>query len=486
MPLSLQSPGWLLPIYSRRFRRTLIACLLTFGVSAGLLGSVMVMRWRAQTAQRHDTGVVLAQANQQLLRALHSRRGTLTLLRDAFDQTRNLSADEQKTLADSAVSHTRHLLGIGLAQQGQPLTWLRTPAGTAREERDRLGQEIPQRTRTARSWRVPSTFTVRASTRRPLLLMLEPLRKSQPSRRALVGVFEVEPLLSDFFELTLQQPFPVQLLEGDRLLYRSDNWQRPTADRRPTVIDTMVRLDALHWTLQMQPGTTQTARTLSWFNAVLLVFGGLIVIAIGVIIWLLAMRTRLLQRAVKRRTDALRRAMERLRQLATTDELTGLSNRRAFLTRWQFEYERATRYGRPLGCLLIDVDGFKPINDTAGHPTGDVVLQYVAQELTASLRQSDLVARFGGDEFIAALPETSFEDTSRVAEKLRHLPIHGPWEHAGGLGPVRLSVGVSRLQPHLTAEQIIQEADADMYASRREARAGTLAAAHASRSDILV
>jgi diguanylate cyclase (GGDEF)-like protein len=230
----------------------------------------------------------------------------------------------------------------------------------------------------------------------------------------------------------------------------------------------------------MQPGTTQTARTLSWFNALLLTFGGLIIIAISVIIWLLAMRTRLLQRAVSRRTAALRRAMERLRGLATTDELTGLSNRRAFLERWQFEYERAVRYGRPLECLVIDVDGFKSINDTAGHPMGDAVLTQVAQELQASLRQSDVLARFGGDEFIVALPETSVAQAVLVAEKLRKLHLRGPWERFPGLGPVRLSVGLSHLQPHLTAEQVIQQADADMYASRREARMGSMAAVHAA------
>ena len=478
--MSPQLSAWLPHVHSRRFRQILITCLLACSVSAALLGSVMVMRWRAEAAQRKDTGVVLTQASQQLLRAFQSRRGTLTLLRDAFDQAGNLSAEAQKALADSAVSHTRHLLGVGLSQSGQPLAWLRTPARTAREERARLARAVSQRTRTARSWRVPSTFTATIPPRRTLLIMLEPLPNPRPSHQMLVGIFEVEPLLSDFFELTLQQPFPVQLLEGERVLYQSAGWQRPTGDRRPTVTEETVRLDAVHWVLQMQPGTTQTARTLSWFNALLLTFGGVIIMAIGVIIWLLAMRTRLLQRAVSRRTAALRRAMERLRQLATTDELTGLSNRRAFLERWQFEYERAIRYGRPLECLVIDVDGFKSINDTAGHPMGDAVLKQVAQDLQVSLRQSDVLARFGGDEFIVALPETSVAQASLVAEKLRKLRLRGPWERFPGLGPVRLSVGLSHLQPHLTAEQVIQQADADMYASRREARKESTDVVHAS------
>jgi diguanylate cyclase (GGDEF)-like protein len=300
--------------------------------------------------------------------------------------------------------------------------------------------------------------------------MVEPLRAKANRRSAVAGVFDLKPLLDDFFELTLQQPFPVQLLNEHELLYRSDKWKPSTVGRRPATNEETIRLDAIRWTLQMQPGTTQTARTISWFNIVLIALSGFSALAVSGIIWLLAMRTRLLQRAVSRRTAALRRTTERLRQLATTDELTGLWNRRAFLERWDFEYARAKRYGRPVGCLVIDVDGFKSVNDTIGHHMGDLVLKQVAQELKNALREADVLARFGGDEFIVALPETSVAHASLVAEKLRELAIHGPWERQPSLGPIRLSVGVGFLQSHLTAEKVIQQADADMYASRREVR----------------
>ncbi|MBI4354695.1 MAG: GGDEF domain-containing protein [Candidatus Omnitrophica bacterium] len=477
-------PGGLFNVHSRHFRRTLIACLLTLGLSAGLLGTVAFMRWRSDHAMRKDTRIVLTEASQQLLRALQSRRGTLTLLRDTLDRSKPLGLDDRRALSNSAVAHTRHLLGIGFARSAEPLTWWTTPTPTTRSEGQALSQDISQRLRLRDAWRVPSTFTVSHRADRPLLVMVEPLRSRANRRSAVAGVFDLKPLLNDFFELTLQQPFPAQLLRDDEVLYRSAGWQASTAQRRPPIIEEAIRLDAVRWTLQMQPGITQTARTISWFNILLVILCAFSAIAVSAIIWLLAMRTRLLQHAVSRRTAALRRTMERLRQLATTDELTGLWNRRAFLERWEFEYTRAKRYERPLGCLLIDVDGFKLINDTAGHPMGDVVLKRVAQALTESLRQSDVLARFGGDEFIAALPETSVAQASLVADKLRHLAIRGPWERTPDLGPIRLSVGVGFLQPHLTAEQVIQRADAEMYASRRTRQAQPAKASVSS--DILV
>lgn len=459
--------GWWPRVTSRRYRRILIACLATLGISAALLGAVWAMRWHSKGAMRGDTRVVLTQAAAQLLRTLESRRGTLTLLRDTLGRSPVLSLPQQRALARSAAAHTRHLLGVGIIRTGQPLVWWVDPSATTATQRRNLAQTVAQRTRLRHGWRHPSTFTWWLPSDRPRLVMMEPLRASAGRASAVVGVFDLKPLLADFFELILQQPFPVQLMEGDRLVYQSPNWALPMSDQRPLSIQESVQLDALRWTLSMQPGTTQVARTISWFNSLFLVFSAAMGITGSAIIWLLAMRTRILQAAVSRRTAALRRAAQRLRQLATTDELTGLHNRRFFLERWPLEYARAMRYGRPLCCLLIDVNGFKHVNDTLGHHVGDLVLQQVARELTANLRQSDLLARFGGDEFIIALPETSVEQATLVAEKLRRLRLHGPWEQQPRLGAVRLSVGLGRLEPNRSAEDTIQQADAAMYASRK-------------------
>jgi len=461
--------GWFPRLNSRRYQRILIACLATLGVSASLLGTVIVVRWRADHAVRGDTRVVLKQAAEQLLRALQSRRGTLTLLRDAMDKAPTMAVEEQTALAISAVAHTRHLIGAGLIRANAAPTWWIAPTPTTSHERSAIKQVLTHRTTLRQVWRVPSTFTVRAGSTRPFLIMLEPLKAAKHQRSSIIGIFDLKPLLADFFELSLQQPFPVQLLEANQALYTSAAWKPPVDTHRHALIDHPLRLDAVHWVLQMQPGSTHAVKTLSWLNVLLIVFGMAAGLVTTTLIWLLAMRTWILQRAVSRRTAALRRTTERLRRLATTDELTGLYNRRFFLERWEWEHERAKRYERPLACLMIDVNGFKSVNDMLGHATGDLVLKHVAEELKTALRHSDILARFGGDEFIAALPETSLTQATSVAEKLRTLPISGPWAQGGRIGAVRLSVGVSEIDAgDESAQQVLQRADASMYASRTQ------------------
>ena len=459
---------WVLRLSSRRHRRLLLAGLATVGIAGGVAGTVALSRWQAAHAARGDTRIVLNQAAQQLLRSLQSRRGTLTLLRDSLQNAPKLSLSERQALAKSAVAHTRHLLGIGYAQSREPPLWWVAPSPATDTERARLQRVLAQRIQSVRQiWQAPSTFTTSIQPTRPLLLMLEPLRDTAGGTGAIIGVFDLSILLKDFFELILQQPYPVQLVDGSQVLYQSPQWELALDVGAPQTIEHGLRLDAIQWTLRMQPGSTHTAQTVSSFR---LLLAGLSVMAGAVtigLIWLMAMRTWVLQRAVIRRTAALRRTTERLRQLAVTDELTGLHNRRFFLERWQLEFERAKRYQRPLVCLMIDVNRFKQINDALGHHIGDLVLKRVAQELQASLRQSDLLARFGGDEFIVVLPETSSEQAMVVVDKFRSLRIEGPWMRRSAVGPVQLSVGVGELEPHLSSEEVIQRADSDLYASRK-------------------
>lgn len=445
-----------------------MACAATIGVTGILWGTIVFARWRAAHAVRYDTRLVLEQAREQLVRALQSRRGTFTLLRDTLDDAPSLNLNQRRALANSAVAHTRHLLGIGWIHAGESLSWWASPSHISAGERRQISRAVAQRMQLRNAWKVPSTWTVNLRHDRPLLIMLEPLRAPANRSSGIVGVFDLAPLLTDFFELTLKQPYPVQLADDQQLLYRSMHWRASDAGDLPPVLERPVAIDAEQWTLTIQPGTTHVAQTISWLNVVLVVLS--LVVGIGVIAltWLLAMRTRLLQRAVIRRTAALRRTAARLRQLAITDELTGTYNRRFFLERWQREHERAQRYRRPLACLMIDVNHFKRINDVLGHAAGDVLIKRVAEELKQHLRQSDVLARFGGDEFIVALPETTVEQADTVAEKLRELDIHGPWTTHRQLGPVRLSVGVAHLEDQdESAQGTIQKADADLYASRR-------------------
>ena len=457
----------------RRSRRVLIASVVTLGISATLLGLIAFTRWRGHQAVQSDTHTVIAQTSQQLIRTLQSRRGTLTFFRDTLDRSPNAAASHLEAMGKSAVDHTRHLLGTGLVKTSHPLEWWAKPTGLSAAELSQVNRAVTDWTRRRGVWRVPSTFVVTTATSRPILVMLEPLRAGS-SQSAVVGMFELKQLLEDFFTANLSQRQPVQLLDGETPLYRSTDWEPATDGQHPIVVTQPVSLDAARWLMAMQPGSTPVVQTLSWLNLLLIGLSVIAGLGVTIIVWILAARTWILQRAVDRRTAALRRASQRLRQMAITDELTGLYNRRFFMNRWEWECERAMRYQRPLACLMIDVNGFKQVNDRLGHHAGDLVLRQVAQELKTMLRQSDILARFGGDEFIIALPETSEAQATLVAEKLREVTIRAAEDAARNLPPVTLSVGMSRIdEAHGSPQEILEAADQALYASKRRLRART-------------
>lgn len=151
-----------------------------------------------------------------------------------------------------------------------------------------------------------------------------------------------------------------------------------------------------------------------------------------------------------------------LNQLVWRDPLTQLLNRRGFLLRLEGEWRRATRYGYPIAVLFADLDGFKPINDLLGHSVGDKVLRQVGQTLQAAVRRYDLVGRYGGDEFVFALPATSLEGALVVAERLRSRIAEVMVEE---MQAVRLSlsasIGVTAAIPSdsLSAQQLLELAD---------------------------
>ncbi|OIQ49325.1 Response regulator PleD [Pseudodesulfovibrio hydrargyri] len=112
-------------------------------------------------------------------------------------------------------------------------------------------------------------------------------------------------------------------------------------------------------------------------------------------------------------------AHDRIAALTTHDELTGLPNRSWFFDRLDEEIDRAERYGNKLSLVMVDLDRFRAVNDSFGHPLGDLALAEVARLLAANIRTSDVVARYGGEEFMIILPETDAERAARAAEKLR-------------------------------------------------------------------
>jgi len=164
---------------------------------------------------------------------------------------------------------------------------------------------------------------------------------------------------------------------------------------------------------------------------------------------------------------ALDQAMRRLEELAMTDALTGVRNRRCFMQIATLEFERAMRHDRPMALVRIDVDQFKSRQDCHGRPCGDRILIEIARTCQAMLRKTDVLARFGAEEFIVLLPETGQHEAVRLAERMRNavaadlrLPDH-PWPAAVtiSLGAVALSRSTPTLDAFLqVAGQALDDA----------------------------
>lgn len=174
----------------------------------------------------------------------------------------------------------------------------------------------------------------------------------------------------------------------------------------------------------------------------------------------------------ERENAALQAEREQLIQQASTDVLTGVANRRHFHEFLEEHFRLAARYGTPLSLFLADLDRFKALNDTYGHLTGDEVLRAVAARMKSVLRDADLLARFGGEEFVVVLPSTPLEGAIQSAERVREAIAARPVEVAGQEIPVTASFGVSayRADALMTPEWLIKEADLALYEAKRAGR----------------
>jgi diguanylate cyclase (GGDEF)-like protein len=153
---------------------------------------------------------------------------------------------------------------------------------------------------------------------------------------------------------------------------------------------------------------------------------------------------------------------------ATVDRLTGVANRQALLASLFSEVERASRYERPLCVAFVDIDHFKTVNDTYGHAAGDIVLRGVAQAIAENLRASDLVGRYGGEEFMLILTETTVEEGAALSEKLRTLVERSRFTVEGNAElSVTISIGiVGGVGKQLRMEHLVRDADAAMYSAK--------------------
>ena len=165
--------------------------------------------------------------------------------------------------------------------------------------------------------------------------------------------------------------------------------------------------------------------------------------------------------------QALRTANEELQRLATTDALTGVWNRRHFKQVVVAEIQREGRYGEPLSLLLFDIDHFKAINDTHGHLVGDQVLIGLCHRVREHLRGVDVLARWGGEEFVVLLPHCDGPQAQRLAEKLRALIAAEPFP---GAGRVTSSFGVAEFRPPESADAWLNRADDALYQAKSAGR----------------
>jgi diguanylate cyclase (GGDEF)-like protein len=169
-----------------------------------------------------------------------------------------------------------------------------------------------------------------------------------------------------------------------------------------------------------------------------------------------------------------KRLESRLLELATTDDLTGISNRRSFLDKAQVELNRAARYHRPLSLLMIDVDHFKKVNDSFGHDIGDQVLSGLCSVLRTVIRDSDILARYGGEEFCVLLPDTNADQAYMAAERLRKRVELSCYETTAGSLSITVSIGCVNFELNAekrsSLEALISEADHALYKAKQAGR----------------
>lgn len=167
----------------------------------------------------------------------------------------------------------------------------------------------------------------------------------------------------------------------------------------------------------------------------------------------------------------LEETTEQLREMSNQDGLTKLFNRRYIEETISHEYERARRYGNAFSVILTDIDFFKLVNDNHGHLAGDEVLRVVSKRLSSALRDTDVLGRYGGEEFIIALPETDVEGAVIVAERLREAIASEPIDAEGETLNIAISLGVTEMNEHTQAyAQLIAEADLALYKSKENGR----------------
>jgi diguanylate cyclase (GGDEF)-like protein len=187
-------------------------------------------------------------------------------------------------------------------------------------------------------------------------------------------------------------------------------------------------------------------------------------------VYALTNQSHLLSIQVEERTAELETMNKKLLTLATIDDLTGLRNRRDFKNNALQESSRFERGGNPFCVLLVDIDFFKQVNDINGHACGDKVLVQTGQLMKNLIRQQDLLARWGGEEFIIMIVETEIEQSQQIAEKIRWAISQNIVEFEGQHITVSVTIGLSQIHPEEKLDDCINRADNNLYLGKEDGR----------------
>jgi diguanylate cyclase (GGDEF)-like protein len=162
-----------------------------------------------------------------------------------------------------------------------------------------------------------------------------------------------------------------------------------------------------------------------------------------------------------------KRAEEEIHLFATTDGLTGITNRREFTAILEREVDRVKRYGTPLALAMYDLDHFKLVNDTFGHDVGDYALQAITGLVKENIRAADIMARWGGEEFMVLMPQSDLQAAKIMAEKLR-LQISG--HHFDKVNDITVSFGVTAFETEDDPDSLLKRVDNALYLAKKQGR----------------
>lgn len=217
---------------------------------------------------------------------------------------------------------------------------------------------------------------------------------------------------------------------------------------------------------------TDALRYPLWVELIHLAFGVIVLLGVSA----LSVRMGTLRTRLRRQKQELEASLAQIRLLATQDELTGLVNRRYMMDLLRAEQVRQQRSGQVMSVVLIDLDHFKRINDGYGHQAGDTALHTFARSVLPSLRSSDVLSRWGGEEFLLMLPETGQKDALSCVQRMRDSLARVSLDDVAPGLQLTFSAGLAACQPGESIEAVIELADQAMYRAKQAGRNCTISA----------